>query len=52
MNKIRPYAKAIVALAGSAAVALADGQITPVEICLAIVAVGGVYGIRNTTEEG
>lgn len=51
MNKLRPYAKALVAIAGAAAVVLADGQITPVEVCLAIVTVGGVYGIRNTEEE-
>lgn len=47
---IRPYAKALVAIAGAAGVALADGSITPAEVCLAIVTVGGVYGIRNDTE--
>lgn len=44
---MRKYAKALVAVAGAAAVALADGNVTPVEICLAVVFVGGVYGIRN-----
>lgn len=51
MSKIRPYAKFAVALAGAAAVALADGSLTAAEVCLVVVTVGGVYGIRNTPPE-
>lgn len=49
---LRPYAKAVVAVAGAASVALADGHVTALELCLGIVFVGGVYGIRNTPPEG
>lgn len=45
--KIRTYAKAIVAAAGSLAVALSDGHLSLTESCLVVVAVGAVYGIRN-----
>lgn len=48
---LRSVAKAVVALAGALGVALADGHVTPAEVCAVLVTVGGVYGITNTPPE-
>ena len=60
MNKIKPYAKAVLAfaipLAGGIAAGYADDRLTTGEIwsavAVALATGGAVYGVRNAQESG